>query len=121
MLNCLGTKSDNNIAVPPDISFEFLDFPSPNKLIAKGESMKIKVMVDGIKGAYLISPDFSQVVSLDYNVKNGYCEIKIPDIGRYQVIYLVKGAKDIVKDITKGKSIVKDFPEIIPFESALKD
>jgi hypothetical protein len=121
MLNCLGTKSDNNVAVPPDISFEFLDFPSPNKLIGKGESMKIKVMVDGIKGAYLISPDFSQVVSLDYNVKNGYCEIKIPDIGRYQVIYLVKGAKDIVKDITKGKSVVKDFPEIIPFESALRD
>jgi hypothetical protein len=121
MLNCLGTKFDNNVTVPPDISFEFLDFPSPNKLIAKGECMKIKVMVDNIKGAYLISPDFNQVISLDYSTKNNYCEIKIPDIGRYQVIYLVKGARDIINDITGGKSIVKDFPEIIPFESALRE
>lgn len=121
MLNCLGTKFDYNVTVPPDISFEFLDYPSPKSVIDKGESMKIKVMATDVKRAYLISPDFSQVVSLDCKITNGYCEIRIPDIGRYQVIYLVKGAKDIVKDITGGKSIVKYFPEIIPFESALRD
>jgi hypothetical protein len=118
MLNCLGTKFDKNITVPPDISFEFLDYPSLNKIIDKGKLMKIKVMANDIKRAYLISPDFNQVVSLDSKITNEYCEIKIPDIGRYQVIYLVKGDRDIVKDITKGKSIVKDFPGVVPFESA---
>jgi hypothetical protein len=121
MLNCLGTKFDNNVSVPQDISFEFLDYPSPNILLNKEESMKIRIKDEDIKRAYIISPDFRQVVSLDSKITNGYCEIKIPDIGRYQVIYLVKGARDIVKDITKGKSIVKDFPEILPFESVLRD
>jgi hypothetical protein len=116
MLNCLGTKFDKILTVPPDISFEFLEYPSPNKIIDNGKLMKIKVMDNDIKRAYLISPDFSQVVSLDCRMTNGYCEIMIPDIGRYQVIYLGKGDMDIVKDITKGKSIVKDFPDIIPFE-----
>jgi hypothetical protein len=116
MLNCLGTKFDKILTVPPDISFEFLEYPSPNKIIDNGKLMKIKVMDNDIKHAYLISPDFSQVVSLDCRMTNGYCEIMIPDIGRYQVIYLGKGDMDIVKDITKGKSIVKDFPDIIPFE-----
>lgn len=118
MLNCSGTASGKIISVPMELAFEFTSFPSPVK--DKEKPMKIKYMGNDVRKAYLVSPDFTQVVSLRLKMVNGCSEIIIPDIGRYQVVYLVKGARDIIQDITGGASVIMDFPGVVPFEPEIK-
>jgi hypothetical protein len=118
MLNCTGTSPGKIVSVPAEMAFEFTSYPSPVK--DKGKPMKIKYMGNDVKKAYLVSPDFKQVVSLKCKTGDGYCEIKIPDIGRYQVVYLVKEGRDIILDITRGESIEEDFPGVTPFEPKMK-
>lgn len=118
LLNCLGTKHDRLIKTPENIAYEYTDYPSPNGFIGNGEKMKIAVRSENVSKAYLISPDFIEVVNLDFKMNDGYCEITIPDLGRYEVIYLVTGGKDIISDILNGVPATKEFPAVVPFPLA---
>jgi len=77
--------------------------------------MKIAVRSEDVSKAYLISPDFEEVLTLDFTVKDGYCEVTVPGLGRYEIIYLVTGKKDLISDIMKGGAVTKAFPAIVPF------
>ncbi len=114
LLNCLGTKFDTYAVTPDDSTYEFLDYPSPRNFIPKDKSMSIKVKAKDIKNVYLISPDFTEVVKLRFNRgKDGYYCIEVPDLGRYEIIYIVQGKKDLVKDVLL--STTEEFPTIQPF------
>lgn len=116
LLNCLGTRSDRIYRVPDNRNYEYLDYPSPKNFIPEGESMRIYVKGTGVRKAYFISPDFEEVVELSFKINNGYCEVTVPDLGRYGFIYLAQGIKDPVQEILKGKQPVKSFPAIEPFQ-----
>jgi len=115
LLNLLGAKFEGLAKVPDSSNYEFLAYPSPKNYIPKGKAMKIKVKAEGVKNAYLISPDFEEVMKLKFYVKDGYCEVEVPDLGRYEVIYLVQGDKDLIKERLGKQPIVKQFPPIQPF------
>jgi len=117
-LNCLGTRHDGLIMTPENIAYEYTDYPSPNDFVRDGEKMKIAVRSEDVRKAYLISPDFLEVLDLDFTMNDGYCEITIPDLGRYEVIYLVTGGTDIISDILNGTPTTKEFPAIVPFPQA---
>lgn len=118
LLNCLGTRSDKYFVVPDNPAYEFLDYPSPKSFIPPGESMKICVRATDVSKAYFISPDFKNVVELYFIISKGYCEVSLPDLGRYGFIYLVQGEKDPVKEILKRTETltVTEFPGIEPFQ-----
>jgi hypothetical protein len=118
LLNCLGTRHEGMIMTPEDIAYEYTDYPSPNGFIKNGGKMKIAVRSDEVSKAYLISPDFVEVLSLDFTMNNDYCEVTIPDLGRYEIIYLVTGEKDLISDILNGAPTTKEFPAIMPFPGA---
>ena len=80
--------------------------------------MKIAVRSEDVSKAYLISPDFVEVLSLDFTMNTGYCEVTIPDLGRYEIIYLVTGGKDLISDILNGAPAAKEFPAMVPFPEA---
>ena len=62
--------------------------------------------------------DFYEVVELSYkSSKNGYCKVEVPDLGRYEILYLAQGRKNFILDIEKN--IVKDFPSVQPFKMVL--
>jgi hypothetical protein len=115
LLNLLGAKFKGFAKVPADANYEFLAYPSPKNYIPKGKAMKIKVKAEGVKNAYLISPDFEDVMKLKFYVKDGYCEVEVPDLGRYEVIYLVQGDKDLIKERLGRQQIVEKFPPIQQF------
>lgn len=118
LLNCLGTKHEGMIMTPDNIAYEYTDYPSPNDFIRDGEKMKIAVRSEDVRKAYLISPDFIEVLDLDFTMNDGYCEVTIPDLGRYEIIYLVTGEKDLISDILNGTGTAKEFPAVVPFPRA---
>jgi len=118
LLNCLGTKHDGTIMTPENIAYEYTDYPSPNEFIKDGGKMKIAVRTEDVSKAYLISPDFVEVLSLDFTMNDGYCEVTIPDLGRYEIIYLVTGGKDLISDVLNGAPTTKEFPAVVPFPGA---
>ncbi len=118
LLNCLGTRHEGMIMTPGNIDYEYTDYPSPNDFIKDGGKMKIAVRSEDVSKAYLISPDFVEVLSLDFTMNEGYCEVTIPDLGRYEIIYLVTGGKDLISDILNGAPTTKEFPAVVPFPGA---
>jgi hypothetical protein len=118
LLNCLGTRYEGTIMTPEDIAYEYTDYPSPNDFIINGGKMKIAVRSEDVSKVYLISPDFVEVLSLDFTMNNGYCEVTIPDLGRYEIVYLVTGVKDLISDVLNGAPAAKDFPAVEPFPEA---
>ena len=86
--------------------------------IEHGAGMEIAVRSEDVSKAYLISPDFVEVLSLDFTMNNGYCEVTIPDLGRYEIIYLVTGVKDLISDVLNGAPAAKEFPAVEPFPEA---
>ncbi len=116
LLNCLGTRFEHYALVPSDPAYEFLDYPSPKQFIGENATMTIRLKAETVKQAYLISPDFFEVVKLKFSTSgNGFYDIEIPDLGRYEIIYLVTGKKDIVKDL--GSVLVDKFPKVQPFRT----
>ena len=115
LLNCLGTRNDGIMMIPEDMAFEYTAYPSPYDYIEDDGKMKIAVRSEDVSQAYLISPDFEEVLTLDFTVKDGYCEVTVPGLGRYEIIYLVTGKKDLISDIMKGGAVTKEFPAIVPF------
>jgi hypothetical protein len=118
LLNCLGTRSDKYYQVPDNPAYEFLDYPSPRGFIPPGELMKICIKATDVNRAYFISPDFKDVLALNFRIFNGYCEVSLPDLGRYGFIYLAQGEKDPVKEIIKRTETltVTEFPGVEPFQ-----
>jgi len=115
LLNCLGTRNDGIMMIPEDMAFEYTAYPSPYDYIEDDGKMKIAVRSEDVSQAYLISPDFEEVLTLDFTVKDGYCEVTVPGLGRYEIIYRVTGKKDLISDIMKGGAVTKEFPAIVPF------
>ena len=103
---------------PANIAYEYTDYPSPNNFIQDGEKMKITVRSEDVRKVYLISPYFFEVLNLDFTMNDGYCEITIPDLGRYEVIYLACGEKDLISDILNGTGTSKEFPAVVLFPLA---
>lgn len=118
LLNCLGTRFEKTISVPENKFYEYTDYPSPNSFLKKGESMKIAVRPENVRKAYLISADFHGVMPLDFETEDGYCEVTIPDLGRYEIIYLITGEKDLISDFLNGSPVIKHFPPVESFPLA---
>ena len=118
MLNCLGTKFKDAVFTPKRKLYEFINYPSPNKLILSGKKMTIRVKVDNIKGVFIISPDFYKVVQLAYKkLENGFYEVVVPDMGRYQIVYIQQSQSNLILD-TESR-VTKRFPAILPFKTIL--
>lgn len=122
LLNCLGTRFKKYCSTPEDLRYEFLDYPSPRKFIAKDAEIILTLKRENISKAYLLSPDFKEVVNLEVRRKNNnYYDIIVPDIARYEVIYIVEGEKDLINDIMQqyNEKSTNKLPEIEPFKTKL--
>jgi hypothetical protein len=110
LLNATGTGFKHYVAVPQEASYEFLDYPSPGPT-------SLSVPENDIRRAYLVSPDFNEVVSLPLSTKADRCTVKVPSLGRYAVVYFVESGKDAVRDALGATPVVDRMPEVCPFPS----
>ena len=109
LLNCIGARlTQAHTEIPADYS---TTYPSVLDRVPTGEVMRLTVKADDVNAAYLVSPDFDDAVQLDYTIRpGGYVEVRIPDLARFEILYLNQGKRDIIKE--RHKTLVKSFPKI---------
>ena len=109
LLNCIGGRlTEVRTEVPADYS---TSYPSVLERVPTGQAMRLSVKADNVNAAYLVSPDFDEAVQLDYATRpGGYVEVGIPDLARFEILYLNRGSRDFIKE--KHKTLVKSFPEV---------
>ena len=107
MLNLTGTRaSDGGFAVPGDKEYEFTDYPP----LKENHWLRLRT-TEPIHAAYMISPDFSERVLIDFKQDRdtGFVSVKLPGLARYNLIYLAtKGnlLKDIAPNVAEVKGIM---------------
>ena len=108
-LNCLGAAiTHKTTQIPDDYS---VHFPSVRARIPEGKKMTVEVRADDVNAAYLISPDFDEVVQLNHALKpNGYVEVEIPDLARFEMLYLNQGKRDLIRE--RNQTFTSEFPEV---------
>ena len=109
LLNCMGARiTARKTQVPGGYRVRF---PSVRQLVPQGQDMTVKVRADDVNAAYLISPDFDEVVQLGYALKpDGYVEVKIPDLARFELLYLNQGKRDLIRE--RNQTVVREFPRV---------
>jgi hypothetical protein len=109
LLNCVGARLAAKITRIPE-GYPVC-FPSVRQFVPEGQDMTLKVRADNVNAAYLISPDFDEVVMLDYTHRpDGYVEVKIPDLARFGLLYLNQGKRDIIRE--RNEVFVRRFPKV---------
>ena len=112
MFNLTGTRaSDGGFAVPGDKEYEFTDYPP----LKENHWLGLRT-AEPIHAAYMISPDFSERVLLDFTLDrdSGCVSVKLPGLARYNLIYLAtKGnlLKDIAPNVSEIKGIMPTVEE----------
>jgi hypothetical protein len=109
LLNCIGARlTQMQTEIPADYS---TTYPSVRERVPSGQEMSLSVKADNVNSVYLVSPDFDEAVQLDYtNKPGGYVKITIPDLARFEILYLNQGKRDIIKE--RHKTLVKSFPNV---------
>lgn len=107
-LNALGTRFEETVRIPPWVNYEFLNYPDTGKITFSIETSEVRK-------AYYLSPDFVPVVRVPFTQAQGRCQVELPSVGRYGVLYLVQGKKDAVQDGLLGTPLVDGMPPVTPF------
>ena len=106
LLNCQGTSAvKGKFKVPDHRDYEFLKYPEIKK--------PIKLVMQGIKTdfAYMVSPDFKEVVKLPIKGKG---TILVPALRRYAIIYIPEN-NNLISDIVKADDLVSKIPKAKKF------
>jgi hypothetical protein len=109
LMNCIGGRLARvRTEIPADYS---TSYPSVLDRVADGQEMRLRVKADNVNAVYLVSPDFNDAVQLDFTMKpGGYVVVRIPGLARFEILYLNRGRRDIIRE--KYKSVVRSFPTV---------
>ena len=109
LMNCIGGRLARvRTEIPADYS---TSYPSVLDRVADGQEMRLRVKADNVNAVYLVSPDFDDAVQLDFTRKpGGYVVVRIPGLARFEILYLNRGRRDIIRE--KYKSVVRSFPTV---------
>lgn len=116
MLNLIGTRFKNGVAIPDDKDYEFIQYPSPRSYLTYGSQPEITIQSRPVRKAYLISPDYPAITELEYReVKPGTYRIAIPDLARFAMIYLAT-ENDLIAGLKGEIPVQRTMPEALPFD-----
>ena len=106
LLNLLDTKLQTGFIDPPPP----LRFPSvKDNLPDKNKPIKIKVKSTGIKGVFMITPDFDKIVKIPFEQSDGFTQIELPYFYRYAMLYFVQDGIDVINKLA-GDNLVDVIP-----------
>ena len=109
LLNCIGGRiTQVHTEIPADYS---TTYPSVLERVPAGQAMRVSVKADNVNAAYLVSSDFDEAMQMDYAPQPGsYVEVGIPDLARFEILYLNQGKRDFIRE--RHKTLVKSFPKV---------
>lgn len=106
LLNLLDAKLQTGFIDPPPP----LEFPSvKDHLPNKNKPIKIKVKCAGIKGVFMITPDFDRIVELPFEQSGEFTQVELPYFYRYAMLYFVQDGIDVINRLAGD-----DFADAIP-------
>ena len=99
LLNLLDTKLQTGFIDPPPP----LRFPSvKDNLPDKTKPIKIKVKCTGIKGVFMITPDFDRIVELPFEQSGEFTQVELPYFYRYAMLCFVQDGVDVITQLAGG-------------------
>lgn len=109
LVNLLDRHLETGVIPPPPA----LRFPSVKEnLPDKTKPITIKVKSSGIKGVYMITPDFDEIVEIPFKTSGMYTQAEIPTFYRYSMMYFVEDGLDIIRKLA-GKKFVNELPACV--------